>query len=110
METKQMEDWVLNLCKKENWELNPATDMNKVIEELGEVSREIRRFHEGRQRPDEDDAINKQEIVKEIASEIGDVLFPLIKIANFYGLSIEDCFTIHKDKMEARYGIEQNNE
>lgn len=103
MQITEMENWVLDTCKRENWELNPNTDMNKIIEELGEVSREIRRFHEGRQRPDEDDNINKNEIVKEIGSEIGDVLFPLIKIAHFYGLSLEDCFRIHKEKMEHRY-------
>lgn len=103
-----MDDWVVNLCNKKGWELHPARDMNKAIEELGEVSREIRRFDEGRQRPDEDDQIDKEEIVKEIASEIGDVLFPLIKIANFYGLSLEDCFNSHKEKMEVRYSLEPN--
>ncbi|PLS18916.1 hypothetical protein CVD28_00510 [Bacillus sp. M6-12] len=110
MKIQDMEQWVLDTCEREKWELNPATDMNKLIEELGEVSREIRRFHEGRQRPDEDDNLDKKEIIKEIGSEIGDVLFPLIKIANFYGLSLQDCFQIHKEKMEERYKVNPKNE
>lgn len=103
MDTHQMEKWVLEMCEKEGWELNPNTDMNKAIEEIGEVSREIRRYHEGRQRPDEKDEVNKDAIVKELGSEVGDVLFTLIKIAGYYGLSLEECFNIHKEKMEKRY-------
>lgn len=103
MKTSEMEKWVLDTCAREGWELNPFSDMNKIIEEVGEVSREIRRYHEGRQRPDEMERINKEDIVKELGSEIGDILFPLIKLANYYGLSLEDCFNIHKQKMEKRY-------
>lgn len=102
METKQMEQTVLNMCKQFGWKLNPNSDLNKLTEELGEVCREVRRIEEGRERPDEVEP--EREVIKEhIAEEMGDMLFPMIKVLSYYGLTLEDAFNAHVRKMENRY-------
>jgi NTP pyrophosphatase (non-canonical NTP hydrolase) len=103
MGIEKIDKWVIDFCEREGWEFSPVDDLTKSVEELGEVAREIRRYKEGRQRPDEDNNLDKDVIVKDLGSEIGDVLFTLVKISNYYGLTLEECFELHKFKMEERY-------
>ena len=70
---------------------------HKDICKLTELNREIRRYEEGRERPDE-------EIRKEIVSEMGDILFPLVKIAEYYEITLDEAMSIHQSKMTKRYG------
>lgn len=69
--------------------LDSHNDLCKLTEEVGELSREIRRY---------------EEIRKEIASEIGDILFPLVKIAEYYEITLDEAMSIHQSKMTKRYG------
>ncbi|MFF2532183.1 MazG nucleotide pyrophosphohydrolase domain-containing protein [Brevibacillus sp. NPDC058079] len=109
MDTKQMEQTVMAICHRHQWILNPQSDLNKVTEELGEVCREVRRIEEGRERPDEIEP--HDEVIKaHIAEEIGDVLFPLIKVLKYYGLSLEDAFLAHQQKMAERYQKEEKED
>lgn len=94
MEFSNIEAQVMNRVESEKWVLDPLKDLAKVIEELGELSREIRRIEEGRERPDEVAPV-KVEIIKEIASETGDVLFPLVKIIKFYEIPIDETVLAH---------------
>ncbi|MDA1675001.1 MazG nucleotide pyrophosphohydrolase domain-containing protein [Bacillus cereus group sp. TH152-1LC] len=102
MKTAEMERVVMERVKRQDWSLNPREDLNSIVEELGELSREVRRYETGRQRPDETEE-NKELIIKEMASEIGDILFPLIKVAQYYGITLEQAFLAHHEKMEQRY-------
>ncbi|PDZ94951.1 hypothetical protein CON36_31065 [Bacillus cereus] len=102
MKTAEMERLVMERVKRQDWSLNPREDLNSIVEELGELSREVRRYETGRQRPDETEE-NKELIIKEMASEIGDILFPLIKVAQYYGITLEQAFLAHHTKMEQRY-------
>lgn len=99
MDTAKMERIVLDIAKENGWELKPFEDFALASEELGEVAREIRRFENGRQRPDEVDP-TKEEIRLHLAEEIGDVLFPLIKIAAYYKITLAEAFNIHLEKMK----------
>lgn len=109
MDTKKMEKTVLDVCNQFGWKLNPQSDLNKLTEELGEVCREIRRIEEGRERPDEvepDDEV----IRAHIAEEVGDMLFPMIKVLAYYGLTLDDAFNAHVEKMEERYMKKEGQE
>lgn len=97
-----MEQWILSFAKKQGWQTEPDEDFRRMVEELGEISREIRCLKEGRERPDET-PVDVQLTKQNLASEIGDLLFPLIKIVNYYGYSLEECFSLHQEKMESRY-------
>lgn len=102
MKLNELEKAVLNRVENHSWAIDPYKDMAKLSEEVGELSREIRRIEDGRERPDEQTP-DKEIMIKEIASEIGDVLFPLVKIAHFYGITLEDAFRMHQEKMDKRY-------
>ncbi|MCU7667132.1 MazG nucleotide pyrophosphohydrolase domain-containing protein [Bacillus thuringiensis] len=102
MKTSEIEKTVMERVKREGWSLNPREDLNSIVEELGELSREVRRYETGRERPDETEG-SKELIIKEMASEIGDILFPLIKVAQYYGITLEQAFLAHHTKMEKRY-------
>lgn len=103
METRKIEEVVLKRVERQNWAFNPDKELRSIMEELGEVSREVRRLEDGRERPDEKEPPEK-EIKKEIASEIGDLIFALVKLAHCYNISLEEAFEIHREKMNKRYG------
>jgi NTP pyrophosphatase (non-canonical NTP hydrolase) len=105
MDTKLIEKTVLNFCKKHEWKLDPNKDLRAVMEEFGEVCREVRRYEDGRERPDEIE-VTKNKIKEDLAEEVGDMLFPLVKLLSYFGLTLEDAFQNHVNKMERRYGRE----
>lgn len=102
MRVNEMEVDILQRVDKEGWTLDPNKDLRSLTEEVGELAREIRRFEDGRERPDEV-APNEELMKEEIASEIGDILFPLTKIAAYYGINLEGAYKAHQKKMESRY-------
>jgi NTP pyrophosphatase (non-canonical NTP hydrolase) len=101
MEIRQMEQKVLQVCIANNWELLPKDDMMLLTEEVGELAREVRRMENGRQRPDEVDP-DREVTLEHMAEEIGDILFPLIKIAAYYGIPLQKAFDMHIKKMGGR--------
>lgn len=103
MDVQGIRNIVMDRVEGQGWTLDPHKDLCKLAEEVGELSREIRRYEEGRERPDEDRGTD-EEIRKEIASEIGDILFPLVKIAEYYEITLEEAINIHQSKMTKRYG------
>jgi NTP pyrophosphatase (non-canonical NTP hydrolase) len=102
MELRKLSKTVLDICVENGWELNPYKDLCLLTEETGEVAREIRRLEDGRQRPDEIEP-EREITVDNLASEIGDLLFPLAKIAAYYGVSLEYAIQLHVKKMGGRY-------
>ena len=102
MKTSDIEKTILARCKKYNWKTDPNTDIRNLMEEIGEMSREVRRLEDGRERPDETED-NREEIRNHLAEEIGDILFPLVKIAHHYNITLEEAFQRHEEKMYERY-------
>lgn len=102
MHVNKIEMDILERVEKQGWELDPNKDLRNLTEEVGELAREIRRIEDGRERPDEIEP-NEELMKEEIASEIGDILFPLTKIAAYYGISLEYAYKAHQKKMECRY-------
>lgn len=103
METNKIEEVVLKRVERQGWAFNPDKELRSIMEELGEVSREVRRLEDGRERPDEEEP-SPEEIKKEIASEIGDLIFAIVKLAHCYDITIDKAFEIHREKMNERYG------
>lgn len=102
METKEMEKQVIERCHQQNWAFDPNKDLRSVMEEVGELAREIRRVEDGRERPDETEPA-REAIIQEMASEVGDILFALVKLAHQYGFTLEEAFTCHQQKLNERY-------
>ncbi|MCO6040290.1 MazG nucleotide pyrophosphohydrolase domain-containing protein [Thermococcus alcaliphilus] len=71
------------------WE--PFEMLGAVVEELGELSREMLKF----------EGIKKDEGNSRIEEELGDVLFALICIANYYNINLEKAL----DKTISKYSF-----
>jgi NTP pyrophosphatase (non-canonical NTP hydrolase) len=76
-----------------------------LAEETGEVARAIRALEIGRDRPDEGYKSN-EENKQNLMEELGDVLGNVIVIANKYGISLDEIFQLHKQKLLHRYTSE----
>lgn len=97
---------VLDFCKSHGWETDPYKDLALLSEEVGELAREVRRIEVGRERPDEVED-SHETMISHLGEEVGDILFPLIKLCNHYGLTLEQCFQMHMDKLNNRYTREE---
>lgn len=78
-----------------------------LAEETGEVARAIRALEIGRDRPDEKQN-SEMEMKQALTEELGDVLGNIVVIANKYGITLEDIFRLHKEKLEKRYKHHDN--
>ena len=75
----------------------PLTNLARLIEEVGELAREMNhRFGEKPKKSEEPD--------QELALEIADVLFVLVVIANQQGIDLGDALEQVLDKYRARDG------
>jgi NTP pyrophosphatase (non-canonical NTP hydrolase) len=96
METKEMQKKVDDWIKTNTpgyWKL--LSQMARLTEEVGELAREINhRYGEKTKKSTEEE--------KEMVSEIGDVLYILICIANSTGVDLGDAFTRVLEKYEKR--------
>ena len=73
----------------------PLAILARLVEEVGELSRELNhRFGSKPKRAEEGD--------RELALEIGDVLFVVISLANQQGIDLEDAFVAVMEKYEGR--------
>jgi NTP pyrophosphatase (non-canonical NTP hydrolase) len=73
----------------------PLANLARLVEEVGELAREINHRHGSKpKKADEDDA--------DLALELGDVLFVLIALANEQGIDLAAAFEKILEKYEAR--------
>lgn len=101
LNTANLENFVLTTCEEKGYTLEPYKDLGMLTEEVGEVAREVRRIEDGRQRKDEVEPA-REVMIEHLAEEIGDVLFPLIKIASHYGITLAHAVEVHASKMKTR--------
>lgn len=85
----QVDKWIKTIGVRYFSEL---TNLALLVEEVGELSRLIARTYG-------DQSFKKSDLEKDIPSEMGDVLFVLICLANQMGISLEDALnkTIQKN-------------
>ena len=89
---KKVDDWIKTNTKG-YWK--PLTMMARLTEEVGELAREINhRYGEKSKKATEEE--------KEISSEIADVLYILICIANSIDIDLETAFNKVLEKYEKR--------
>ena len=73
----------------------PLVNLARLVEEVGELSRELNhRFGSKTKRADEAE--------KDLALEIGDILFVLIALSNERGIDLDDALERVLDKYEKR--------
>lgn len=88
---KQVDDWI-GKHKAGYWQ--PHEIMTRLIEEIGEVAREVNHLYgPKKKKPGED--------VGDLGEEIADVFFTLICLANSKGIDLDESF---KKVMEKCYG------
>ncbi|KNF08363.1 putative pyrophosphatase [Gottschalkia purinilytica] len=86
---------VSNFTKDKELKLNVNTRIIDLVSEVGELSKEILKGTNYGNKPFEK--------TEEWESEIGDVLFSLICIANETNTNLKDCLSYVLDKYEKRF-------
>ena len=89
---KIVDDWILQYGVRYFSEM---TNLAILMEEVGELSRLMSRTYG-------DQSFKKSDTKSSIPSEIGDILFVLICLANQMGISLEDAFKQTIDKNTKR--------
>lgn len=101
MKTRLLEELTDEMEQDRGWINETAYyKMNLLIEEVGELAREVRRKETGRLRPDEDDTLDNGD---ELELEIGDVLFSLISVSNHYNISLDKAFLAKLNDLKSRF-------
>lgn len=103
MELNEAQQWIRQFYGERGWtDYGPFIRVGFLMEEAGEVARAVRTYEIGRGRPDETDP-PKDRLKQELIGEIGDVLGNLSLLADLYGITLEDAFTAHRQKLLKRF-------
>jgi NTP pyrophosphatase (non-canonical NTP hydrolase) len=89
---KQVDDWI-SQYKEGYW--SPFEILARLIEEVGELGREINHAYGHKKKKSTEDK-------KEMADEIGDVIFTLICLANSQKIDLDEAFQRVIDKCYSR--------
>ncbi|MDD5417494.1 MAG: nucleotide pyrophosphohydrolase [Candidatus Nanoarchaeia archaeon] len=93
---KEVQDRVDNWVRQyEVGYFKPFECIACLTEEVGELSREISHLHGSKKKKPTEDK-------KELSSEVSDVLFALICIANSMGIDMDEAFNETMNKLETR--------
>lgn len=91
---KELQQKIKEFCKKHNLESSPEHRVLDTMAELGEVAKEILKMSDyGRKKPEYRD---------ELKSELGDLLYSLITIANSFDIDLEEVLNLVLEKYERR--------
>jgi NTP pyrophosphatase (non-canonical NTP hydrolase) len=91
---KEIQQKIKEFCKKHNLESPPEHRVLDMMSELGEVAKEVLKMSDyGRK---------SMEFREEIKSELGDVLYSLITIANSFDVDLEEALEMVLGKYEKR--------
>ncbi|KIL39865.1 hypothetical protein SD70_17555 [Gordoniibacillus kamchatkensis] len=103
MELNDAQEWIKRFYGERGWtDYGPFIRVGFLMEEAGEVARVVRTYEIGRGRPDEADQ-PKAELRRELVGEIGDVLGNLALLAGLYGITLEEAFDAHRQKLLKRF-------
>lgn len=100
MHIRDYQRWVEAYDRARGWErVQPGQTLVHVMEELGEIAREVLTM-EG-YKPGETEAARAR-----LAEELGDCLTLLIKLAYQYDIDVETVLETVQSKVEERYSVE----
>lgn len=91
---KALQKRIKKYCEENNLESPPLYRLLDVMSELGEVSKEVLEISKYGRKP-----IQCNENLK---SEIGDLFYSLITLANSFDIDLEDCLNISFEKLKKR--------
>jgi NTP pyrophosphatase (non-canonical NTP hydrolase) len=105
---KEIENKVDKLIQRMGGYWPPLSMLASIIEEVGELAREINAFEEVKPKKTQD--IDPQEdrkasIIQNIGEELSDLLFSLVCVANYFKIDL----THHFDKILKKYEIRDKN-
>ncbi|MHA1784241.1 MAG: nucleotide pyrophosphohydrolase [Candidatus Helarchaeota archaeon] len=80
---KEVDEWI-NQFEEGYWP--PLSMLASVVEEVGELAREINSLEKYKKKKND---INE---IERISEELGDLLFSVICIANYYEINLEKAF------------------
>ncbi|AWV33128.1 MazG-like family protein [Paenibacillus sp. FSL H7-0716] len=103
MEINEVQKWIKHFYGERGWTTyGPFIRVGFLMEETGEVARAVRSYEIGRDRPDESTRTPEQ-LRTDLIEEIGDVLGNIALLADLYGITLEEAFTAHKEKLVKRF-------
>lgn len=79
---------------------NPIMQVLDIVSELGELSKEFLR--------ETDYELGDLETTKEIETEIGDIFYSLISLANELDLDLENCLALVLEKYSRRFALKSD--
>lgn len=91
---KEIQQKIKEFCKENNLESPPEYQLLDTMAELGEVAKEILKMSDYGRKP--------VEFREEIKSELGDVLYSLVTIANTFDVDLEEALEIVLEKYKKR--------
>ena len=80
----EVDTWI-NQFEEGYWP--PLSMLASVMEEVGEISREINSLEKYKKKK------NDQDEIKRISEELGDLLFSIICISNYYKIDLEEAIS-----------------
>jgi len=91
---KNLQQKVEKFVKEYNLKHKPEITVLDLVSEIGEVAKEILEMSDyGRRKP---------KYKKELKTELGDVLYSLINLANYYDIGLEEALEIALTKYQKR--------
>lgn len=91
---KELQEKIKKFCKEHNLESPAEHRVLDAISELGEVAKEILKMSDYGRKP--------LKYREELKSELGDLLYSIITIANLFDIDLEDALNIVLEKYEKR--------
>jgi NTP pyrophosphatase (non-canonical NTP hydrolase) len=89
---QQVDEWI-NQFEEGYWP--PLSMLASTVEEIGELAREINSLEKIKRK-------KNSEPVSSLSLEIGDILFSLICLANYYSIDLEESFNNVMEKYSKR--------
>jgi len=89
---QRVDEWI-NQFEEGYWP--PLSMLASIVEEVGELAREINGLEKIKRK-------KKSEPVISLSLEIGDILFSLICLANYYSIDLEESFNDVMEKYSKR--------
>ncbi len=100
MHIREYQAWLQAYDKARGWDrISPAHSFMHLIEEIGEIAREVE-YLEGYR-----DAKNGEEARARLAEELGDAATFLYKLAYQCGVDLEDALKANMTKAEERFSV-----
>jgi NTP pyrophosphatase (non-canonical NTP hydrolase) len=92
LDLQQVQRFHERLDAAKGFDRDPVRNVAYLVEELGEVSRAVRRLNRS-----ESSESDRQELREDLAEELADCLAYLAKIASYHGIDLEAAYI---DKMQ----------